>query len=343
MEATAMPANFVHIPKRLADLSLRFPAVQETQRHRFFPARPTAHLSDLITKWNTDNVLRVDDLDMSGDEDLPGLVELVLDANDSFTCKILAARAMAKEVTSKNADPSIDYEVERALATKQRLDTLLEYRAIKKTLRDSTIMSGSFETCSAGQQFDGTGSGVDPVAKLTAIALTIKTQTGGFMPNVCTMSSFTLAAIAASESFKDRSKFTTLVVGDKASADGRARILESLIGLAPGTIETTDAVYNNGKAGVAGAKKQFIGSAVIMAYVEPPAIRTQGFGAAFQWSGFSADPIAIIKVPQFNHGVWPGEEMRAISVVDFKPYNVVAGYTLDQAVDPTKTGNGFLD
>jgi hypothetical protein len=339
-----MPASFVHIPKRLLDLSLRFPSEQRMARQRFFPTFPVKNLTDKIAKWNTDNILRVDDLDMSGDEDLPGLVELVLDSDDSFACKIIAARATAKEVTARNADPSLDYETERAITTKQRLDTLLEYRAIKKTLRNSTIMSGSFETCAATEQFDNYTSGSSkPVSKLTTIALTILSQTGGNKPNVCTMSSFTLAAIAQSEEFKDRSKFTHLVVGDPKSTDSRARILEALIGLDPGTIEVTDAVYNSSIAGVAGVKKQFIGSAVCMAYVTPPAIRTQGFGAGFQWSGFSADPIAIIKVPQFTQGVWPGEEIRAISVVDFKPYNLVAGYTLDQAVDPTKTGNGFLD
>ena len=339
-----MPANFVHIPKRLLDLSVRFPAEQEMVRSLFFPPKPVEHLTDLITKVNTDNILRIDDLDMSGDEDLPGLVELVFDANDSYACKIIAARASAKEVTARNADPSIDYETERAITVKQRLDTLLEYRAVKKTLRSSTIMSGSFESCATAEQFDNFNSGSSkPVSKLTSIALTIKTQTGGNMPNATAMSSFTLAAIAASEEFKDRSKYTTLVVGDKNSADGRARILEALIGLPAGSIHTTDAVYNPNQAGVAGKKTQMIGSAVIMAYITPPAIRTQGFGAGFQWSGFSADPIAIIKVPQFTSGVWPGEEIRAISVVDFKPYNLVAGYTLDQAVDPSKTGNGFLD
>jgi len=341
-----MPAPFVHINKRLTDISVRFPDEQAFVRNFFFPQKPVQHLSDLITKWNRANILRVDDLDMAGDEDLPQVVELQLDPNDSYNCRILAARAMAKEITSRNADPSVDYEVERALMAKQRLGTLLEYFALKQVLRNSTIMNASgtqFETCSAGQQFDGSGSSVAPVSKLTGIALTIQTQTGGYMPNACAMSPYTLAAIAASEEFKDRSKYTTLVVGDPNSADGRARILESLIGLPAGSIKVTAAVYNTAKAGAAESLKQFIGSAVVMAYVTPPSIRTVGFGAAFAWGGYSADPMTIIKVPQFTHGVIPGEEIRAFSVVDFKPYNLQAGYCLDQAVDPTKTGNGFLD
>lgn len=340
-----MPASFVHINKRLTDLSLRFPDEQVSIRDAFFPRKPVANLTDLITKWNRANILRIDDLDMSGaDEELPQLVELQLDANDSYSCKIFASRARAQEISARNSDPAVDYEVERALMAKQRLATRLEYEAIKNVLRSSSVMGASFETCTAAQQFDNfTSSSSLPVSKLSGIVLTIKTQTGGNAPNVCAMSSFTLNAIAQSEEFKDRSKYTTLVVGDPASSDGRARILEALIGLPPGAIKLTDAVYNKGIAGATESLKQFIGSSVCMAYVTPPSIRTYGFGAAFAWNGYSQEPMTIIKVPQFNAGLIPGEEIRCFSVVDYHVYNVNAGYTLDQAVAPGTTGNGYLD
>lgn len=339
-----MPSSFVHVNKRLADISVRFPDEQVMVRGKFFPSKPVEHLSDLIARWNRANILRVDDAEMAGDEDLPTLVELQLDTNLQYTCQVYAVRAMAKEITSRNADPSLDYEVERALMAKQRLANKLEYQAVKKVLRDPTAMSGSFETCAAAEQFDNFSSADSlPVSKLTGIALTINAQTGGNMPNVCTMSSFTLAAIAASEEFKDRSKYTTLVVGDKESNDGRARILEALIGLPSGAIQLTDAIYATNIAGTTETNKQFIGSSVVMAYVTPPSIRTQGFATGFAWNGYSAEPMTIIKVPQLNHGVIPGEEIRAFSIVDFKVLNVKAAYTLDQAVDPAKTGGGLLD
>lgn len=340
-----MPAPFVHVNKRLTDISIRFPDEQVMVRQLFFPRKPVDHLTDLITKWNRANILRLDDLDMAaGDEELPSLVELVLDANDQYNCKVYATRARAQEISSRNADPALDYEVERALMAKQRLATVLEYQAIKNVLRSSSVMGSSFETCPAAQQFDNvTSASSQPVSKLSGIVLTIKTQTGGNPPNACAMSSFTLSAIAASEEFKDRSKYTTLVVADPNSQDGRARILESLIGCPPGCIRLTDAIYNSAKAGLAESPKQFIGSAIIMAYVTPPSIRTIGFGAGFSWNGYSTDPMTIIKVPQFTAGVIPGEEIRAFSIVDFKPYNVAAGYCLDQAVNPSTTGNGFLD
>jgi hypothetical protein len=339
-----MAAPFVHIAKRLTDISIRFPEEQVSVRGEFFPRKPVEHLTDLIAQWNRANILRLDDLDMAGDEDLPSLVELVLDANVQYSCKIWAVRAMAKEITARNSDPALDYEVERALMAKQRLSTLLEYQAVNKVLRDSSVMSGSFETTAAAEQFDNfTSASSLPVSKLSGIALRIKTNTGGNMPNKCTMSSFTLNAIAASEEFKDRSKYTTLVVGDPNSADGRARILESLVGLPAGSIKLTDAVYNKAIAGLAESLKQFIGSSVVMAYVTPPSIRSYGFGASFAWNGYSTDPMTIIKVPQFTAGVIPGEEIRAFSIVDYKPLNLKAAYTLDQAVDPSRTGSGFLD
>jgi hypothetical protein len=340
-----MPAPFVHINKRLADISLRFPDEQPMVRGFFFPRKPVDHLSDLIAQWNRGNILRVDDLDMSGaDEELPTIVPLVLDANIQYNCRIYAARAIAQEITSRNSDPSLDYEVERALMVKQRLSQLLEYQAIKGVLRNSTTMSGSFETMTLAEQFDNFGSGDSlPVSKLSGIVMNIESETGGNKVNVCSMSNFTLNAIAASEEFKDRSKYTTLVVADPNSTDGRARILEQLTGMAPGAIKVTAAIYNSAKAGLAESPKQFIGSSVIMAYVAPPSVRSYSFGAGFAWNGYSADPMTIIKVPEFTHGIIPGEEIRAFSVVDFKPLNLKAAYVLDQAVDPTKTGNGKLD
>ena len=55
-----MPATFVHINKRLDDISIRFPEEQVSVRDAFFPKKPVAHLSDYIAQWNRANILRPD-------------------------------------------------------------------------------------------------------------------------------------------------------------------------------------------------------------------------------------------------------------------------------------------
>ena len=343
-----MPA--IHINARETDLSLRVPEQQPNpQRNRFFPKKSAQHLSNLITKWKRSNILRIDDMDMAtGDEELPTVLELELDTDDSYQMGIIGARVRAKEITSKNADPSIDWEVERPILLRQRQDTLLEYKAIRSTLRNATLLGSSYEKLANANRFDGgTASGCTPVTKLRAIALAIKTKSLGHSPNVATCSSWVLAEIQASEEFKDRSKFTTLVRSgdiDPNNADSTPRILEELVGLAPGALQVTDYIYNSANGGLAESDKQIIGSSFIMGYQEPPARRTIGLGARFVWNGIGTDEMAVIMVPQYDGGLIPGEEARGFSILAYKVYELNSVYCLDNCVDVTNAKyQGQLD
>ena len=90
-------AGYVHVNKRLGDISVRFPAEQPFCGADFFPRKNVEHLSDLIVRWNKGNILRLDELAMSApDDDLPPEVELVLGADDSYQCRIYAVRAPDK-------------------------------------------------------------------------------------------------------------------------------------------------------------------------------------------------------------------------------------------------------
>jgi hypothetical protein len=103
--------------------------------------------------------------------------------------------------------------------------------------------------------------------------------------------------------------------------------------LPPGSIVLTDATYNAAKADAPAAYKTFIGSAVIFGYVTPPGLRTYRLGVGFSFSAYSADPMAIIRVPQYDRGIIPGEDIRAFSIVD--PHILVpdSGYVLEGVLD----------
>jgi hypothetical protein len=335
-------AGVVHVKKRLTDISVRFPAEQAYCGQDFFPRKQVDHLTDFIAKWNKANILRLDELAMSApDDELPPEVELILDADDSYQCRIYAVRAPDKVITKKNADPSLDYDVERTLHVKNRLDTRLEYLRVKQTLRSTSIMTNN-ATLTAAQRFDNyTSSQSTPVTRGRAIVTSMKLLNGGNAPNVVRMSSFTKNAIVQSEEFKDFTKFN---VANPKQPIGDEDMIAAVWGLAPGSVQCSDATYNSATAGATAAYKCFLGSDIIFAYAAAPGIRSYGLGAEFRFSGYNTDPYSIISVPQFSRGAIPGEDIRAISILDPHVMNADSGFLLKGCIDTTDSQyGGFVD
>src|SRR5574341_795452 len=301
--------GYVHVKKRLTDVSVRFPPEQPLCGLDYFPRKNVEHLSDFIVKWNKANILRLDELAMSAPDDgLPPEVELVLDADDSYQCRVYAVRAPDKQITKRNADPAVDWEVERALLVRGRLDLRLEYLRVQQTLRSTTVMTNN-KTLAAAERFDNNLSTSNtPVAQGQNIVTQMKLLNGGNAPNVVRMTTHVKNAIVTSEEFKDYYKF------------------------------------NVATAGLAASYKTFLGSDVVFAYVVPAGIRTYGLSTEFRFSGYNTDPYAIISVPQFDRGALPGEDIRGISICDPKVINADAGYLLKGCVDTTDAKyGGFLD
>jgi hypothetical protein len=323
-----MPGR-VHANKRLTDISVRFPAEFVSIRSRFFPRKSVEHLSDLIVRWNKANILRLDELSPLGDDDLPPEMEVVLDADDAYLCRVFGVRAPAKEITRRNADPVLDYDVERSISAKQRLDIRLEYLYVKQTLRDPTRMN--VEVLKPEERWDNTTSGKSlPITKGRAVVAALTYLNGGNPPNNVALTTFTLNAIIASEECKDFTKFAVVSPGEPLT---NAAILERLWNLPAGSIVISDATYNAAKADAPPAYKTFIGASVIFGYVTAPGLRTYGLGVGFSFSGYSADPMAIIRVPQYERGVIPGEDIRAFSIVDPHILMPDSGYVLEGCVD----------
>lgn len=333
--------GIVHVKKRLGDISFRFPPEQNFCGSDFFPKKNVEHLSDFITRWNKANALRLDELAMSApDDELPPEVELVLDSDDSYQCRIYAVRSPDKVITKKNADPSIDYDVERALMVRQRLDQRLEYLRINQTLRNTAIMTNN-KTLTVAERFDGTGPQVLPVSMGRAVVTQMKLLNGGNAPNVVRMTTFVKNAIVQSEEFKD---FTKYNVASAASPVGDEDLLSLVWGLPSGTVKTCDAVYNTASAPRAFSGKAYLGSDIVFAYVVPAGLRTYGLSTEFRFSGYNTDPYAILSVPQFGRGALPGEDIRGISICDPHVINADSGFLLKGCVDTTKTiYAGYLD
>jgi hypothetical protein len=339
-------AATVHVKRRLTDISLHFPWDFTSIGEAFFPRRPTPHLTDQFVNWNKANLLALDELTPLGDDDTPPNVELVLSADTSFSCKVYGVAHPGKWITERNADPSLDYETERTIQLTTALRLRLEYLQVYQTLRSTAIMTNN-STLTAAQRFDNyTSSNSKPISQMQLIVDTIGYANQGRKPNRIAMTTFTMRAIAKSEEFKDLVKYNVVQNAQLAelnkSMQGQIALIEQLIGVAPGSIMLSDAVYNAAAASQTANYVTFIGPDILFGYIEPLGIRSYSLAAGFQWSAYSNDPQAIIAVPRYTNTMVPVEDLRAFTVIDTKVIQVDLGYLLKGAInsaDTTSYGN----
>lgn len=334
-----MPAN-VHVKRRLTDLSIHYPWEFESVGEKFFPPRPTEFLSDQFVQWDKGNLLKLEELSPLGDDESPPDVELKLGPDTSFQCKVYGIQSPGKWITEKNADASLDYETERTIQLTTALRLRLEYLRVNQRLRSTAIMTAN-STLSAGARFDAYTSGTSlPITTLRLIVNQIGYANQGRKPNLMAATTYVWQAVAQSEEFKDLTKFTTIVdsKGEQAQA-GYIPMIERLIGVKPGTIMVSDAVYNAAKSGDAANYVTFMGPDIVFGYVEPWGLRKYSLSAGFQWSAYSNDPQAIISVPRYHNTMVPTEDLRAFTVIDPKVIIPNLGYLLKGAINSADTAS----
>jgi hypothetical protein len=343
-----MPAS-VHVNRRLTNLSLMFPSNFDSIGDQFFLPFAVDHLSDQFVTYNKANQLSLRDLTPLGDDDTPPSVQLKWDADTTFNCQIYGVSSPGKWVTSGNADPSLDYEAQRAIQLTESLRLRLEYLKVNQKLRSTAVMTSN-ATLSAAERFDNwTSSSCAPVEYLKRIVTLLGYANGGKRPNRMAMTSFVLNAIAGSEDYKDRVKYTVLPNGTSGpdaprGNEGQLALLETMIGVVPGTIKIADHVYNSAQEGQTAAYKTFLGSDIPMGYVEQMGLRKWSMSAQFQWSVYANTPTAIISVPQYNRGTVVTEEFRAFTVIDAKVIKPELGYLIKGCVNTADSKyNSLLD
>lgn len=338
-----MPAS-VHVKRRLTDLSVHYPWEFKSIGEAFFPPRPTEFLTDQFAVSNKANLLAMNELTPLGDDESPPDVELKWDADKTFSCKVFGIQSPGKWITEKNADPSLDYETERTIQLTTALRLRLEYLRVKQRLRDTTHMTNN-STLAAGSRFDDYTSPTSlPISKMQTIVDTIGYANQGRKPTLIAMTTFTMRAIAKSEEFKDLVKFTAIQnATDLAKSEsGQVALIEMLIGVKPGTIMLSDAVYNVAAADQTPKYTTFMGPDIVFGYVEAWGLRKYSLSAGFQWSAYSNDPQAIISVPRYHNTVVPTEDLRAFCVIDPKIVVPDLGYLLKNAINPSGADYGDL-
>jgi hypothetical protein len=337
-----MPAT-VHVKRRLTNISLHYPPEFESIGEKFFPRWPVDFLTDQFSVWSKANLLALDELSPLGDDEAPPDVELRLDPDTSFNCQVYGINSPGKWITNKNADPSLDIETERTIQLTTALRLRLEYLRVNQRLRATSFMTSN-STLSAAQRFDAyTSPGSLPISTLRLIVNTIGYANQGKKPNVIAGTTFAWQAVAQSEEFKDLSKYQSIVNarGEQASV-GYIAMIEQLIGVKPGTIVVSDAVYNAAQAGATPNYVTFMGPDIVFGYVEELGMRKWSLSAGFQWSAYSNDPHAIISVPRYTNTMLPVDDLRAFTVIDPKIIRPELGYLLKGVInsaDTTSYGN----
>jgi hypothetical protein len=330
-------AGSVHVKRRLTNISIHYPWEFESVGEAFFPRMPTEHLTDQFAVWRKSNLLAMQDLSPLGDDEAPPDVELKQDADISFACKVFGIQSPGKWITQKNADPSLDYETERTIQLTTALRLRLEYLRVNQRLRSTAFMNNS--TLLAAQRFDNyTSASSKPISTLRLVVNQIRYANQGRVPNKIAGTTYVWQAVANSEEFKDLVKYSLVqsVVDEAAKREnGYIALIESLIGVSPGTIMRSDAVYNVAAADQTAVYTTFMGPDIVFGYVEPLGIRKFSLAAGFQWSAYSNDPQAIISVPRYDRTVVPVEDLRAFCVVDPKIIVQDLGYVLKGCIDGT--------
>lgn len=338
-------AGVVHVKKRLTNISLHYPQDFDSLGEAFFPRVPAENLTDQFVSVNKANLLSLRELTPIGDDDLPPEVQIVYDADTSFSCQVYGVSSPGKWITSKNADPSLDYETERAIQLTLSLRLRLEYLQVNQRLRSAALVTNN-ATLTAAQRFDNYTSATSlPVKTLQIICDNIKYKAGGKRRvNHIAMTTHVLRAICRSEDFKDQVKFNAIQNAEDLlkSGEGQVAVLAQLVGVSPSAFHIADHVYNAAAAGQAESYKAFIGSDIVVAYVEPLGLRSYSATAGFQWSAYDNNPSAIISVPQYSRGIVPTEELRAFSVIDPKIIKTDLIYLLKGCVDTTDAAYGGL-
>lgn len=334
-------AATVHVKRRLTDLSVHYPWDFVSIGEAFFPRRPTDFLSDQFAVFDKSNLLAMEELTPLGDDDAPPNVEIRLSADQSFNCLVYGVQSPGKWITEKNADPSLDYETERTIQLTTALRLRLEYLQVNQRLRSTSFMTAN-STLTTAQQFDNfTNASSLPITTMQVIVDTIGYANQGRKPNRIAMTTFTMRAIANSEEFKDKVKYAVVQNAQLSqlnkSMSGQVALIEQLVGVEPGTILLTDAVYNVAAASQTPVYTTFMGPDIVFGYVEPWGLRKYSLSAGFQWSAYSNDPQAIIAVPRYHNTTVPVEDLRAFTVIDPNIVVPSLGYLLKGAINSSGT------
>lgn len=324
------------IDMALTNLVTAFPDQDDKILEFFLPPVPTDNTSGLFYAWSKSRDLELLQTVPLGDDDKIPEKIVVLDSDHKYQCKPYAVQAPAGRISTQDAAPQLNWAQRLALSAAKSLKLTLRYDAVNNTLRNSNKVPTVSYT--SGRRWDNTGSpDSQPLVDLAQYINQVARDCGR-RPNRVGFVRESFDALKNHPDTLDRLKYTQS--GAILTKDKLCEILD----IPAGSVEIFDAQYRSSRDGQTAAYKKFLGTDVLIAYVEPPSLENAGLGFTFAFGGFSADKIAIINAYDQMRGALGTDYQRAVSIVDFNVANADAGLRLAGVLNSADSKYGsYLD
>lgn len=314
---------------------------------KLFPIKIVDKPYNLIRQFNKGNMLRRRDMRVGNN----GVrVQFKMDTNLTYQTTDFMLEALADERDRQVADDIIQYDNELIQHLTLAYQINMEFMTVYQVLRNSANYGGNTEDLSANggvRQYDANASSdSDPMSDFRNIITKSRHKLGGRAFNQVVMSEFTWNKIQENTHVQ--------ALGRMANFDKPymwIAAFEAAVGLPPGAITLTSAVYNDSLEDQTDVYKTFIGPDIIFLYVEPANTRFYGAGLSYMFPGGVPGagldnikaPFSMLMLPDNGlETVFGGTKMRLAGGIDQKVMNSEAMYLLQNAINPNDTAYGDL-
>lgn len=333
----------LHAAQPLVDLCVAYdPSEEDYIRNVFFPRKNVQHLTDNIRSIAKGDILRLYDLDASGDGEVAE-VQYRLAANLTYNCNILAAKARISQIDVKNADAALLHEMRQ---TKQALTSIgvrMEHLAVKGTLRSTTVMTNNDSRATGARWDDFSSSNSQPIEDLKAMVAQVRRKTGkGRKGRIVVAMDQIVWDLALSQHPNVLNRITFNPGGTGAVLT--PAILAAMIGIRETDLVLTNAQFTDNKQGETDVFHSFMGDDCVVAMVDDGGLDDQALGHEFVFDGLAGeDPFLVRKWREEGKGAIGLDYVGVACAADYKVTNADAGFLLQTVVDKTASKyNGLL-
>lgn len=341
----------IHVSQPLVDLCLSYkPDEDDYIRNVFFPRKPVQHDTDQVWQISKQDILRLYDLDASDHAATP-TVTYRTNGTYTYTCQPFASKVVLSPREMKNADAALRHEMRQ---TKQALISMgirMEYLAVNQTLRSASVMTNN-ETLTAAERWDNFSStSSQPIEDLQAAISQIRVRcgvgrkkvegTGGGRIKIA-MSEYVAMTLQQHPNVLSRLTWTPNGTG----AILTQKILAEILGIAEGDVYITANQYTSSQEGETAAYKLFLGSDVILGYVDSDPEYDYALGHEFIFDGLNGEqPFLVRRWRDENIGYQGVDYIGTGCVTDYKVTNTDAGHLFKAVLDTSDTDRygSFLD
>lgn len=341
----------LHVSVPLTDFAVAFRPDEEGYLWgQLLPPKVVTKRTNLIRQISKAQLLRKYELRV-GRGGRVSEVEFKVDQNLSYSATDYAVESILSQTEDMEADEILQYEQEQMYACLIAMHTNLEVLTIKQTLRDTTVLTNNV-TLLPRNYWDNYNSGAsNPIEDVKVGCLSVFVRTGK-MPNRIVMHAYVWDRVQ---------RHPTVLARGGVHPSGNAIVtveqFEAILGVAPGTMRITAQQYNVALEDQTPDYRSMIGGDTIIAYVEPPGVRTYGLGCSFMFQRASAgDNLEIVKELEAPFVVYEFPDVgqkdprgatvhRLVGGLDQKVLVPEAGYLIKNCVDVTNTArySNFLN